>query len=410
MASRIRLSCAAVLLWQAMGIAQETPPSAEAVLEQMEQARRGQAAPELLELMKMEGRFSLVVGRPSQEDMQLAGPFTLFYAPGRAVQVMDYPGWGTMRSGYDERFSWEDHPAFGASTYSGADDAAMRRCLDVFRYTPWRRMYESAALRESKTLDGRPHHLLAMTPKEGEPDLWYVDPQTSLPRRVDLVLPGDEGVAQLDFEDWKLVDGVPYAHTVKTTVGSATGVSTFTKITHGADVPDAEFAPTEKVLALMNQNEPKIEDCRIEKVQRTPVASIRKKIKMQDIGRELAHMLPAVMQHLNSVNVAPAGAPFTRYYGDVRQPLVEVEAGIPVTEAIKGKDEVHPGELPAGRVATTWHIGPYHELSKSYARLEAWMKQQQLEPDGAPWEIYWTDPGLEQDPAKWRTQILWPVK
>jgi hypothetical protein len=30
--------------------------------------------------------------------------------------------------------------------------------------------------------------------------------------------------------------------------------------------------------------------------------------------------------------------------------------------------------------------------------------------DGGPWEIYWTDPGLERDPAKWRTEIVQPVK
>ena len=33
-----------------------------------------------------------------------------------------------------------------------------------------------------------------------------------------------------------------------------------------------------------------------------------------------------------------------------------------------------------------------------------------MQPMEGQWEIYWTDPGLEPDPAKWRTQIFFPVK
>ena len=66
--------------------------------------------------------------------------------------------------------------------------------------------------------------------------------------------------------------------------------------------------------------------------------------------------------------------------------------------------------LPACRAVSTWHVGPYHTLSATYEKAEKWMAEQKLEKAGASWEIYWTDPGLEPDPAKWRTQILIPVK
>jgi AraC family transcriptional regulator len=38
------------------------------------------------------------------------------------------------------------------------------------------------------------------------------------------------------------------------------------------------------------------------------------------------------------------------------------------------------------------------------------MKSQGLEPAGAPWEVYVTDPGAEPDPSKWRTDIFFPVR
>ena len=32
-----------------------------------------------------------------------------------------------------------------------------------------------------------------------------------------------------------------------------------------------------------------------------------------------------------------------------------------------------------------------------------------LEAAGGPWEVYWTNPGMVPDPAKWRTQIFAPL-
>ena len=77
---------------------------------------------------------------------------------------------------------------------------------------------------------------------------------------------------------------------------------------------------------------------------------------------------------------------------------------------VEGKDRVKSTELPAGKAAVTWHVGSYDTVVKSQARLAHWLKAQSLQPDGGHWEVYWTDPGIEPDPAKWRTRIFWPVK
>ena len=39
----------------------------------------------------------------------------------------------------------------------------------------------------------------------------------------------------------------------------------------------------------------------------------------------------------------------------------------------------------------------------------AWLTQEKRVPGAQMWEIYLTDPAQEPDPAKWRTQICWPV-
>ena len=87
-----------------------------------------------------------------------------------------------------------------------------------------------------------------------------------------------------------------------------------------------------------------------------------------------------------------------------------MEAGIPVKAAITGRGRIQAGELPAGKVVSAWHLGPYHKLQESYGKLEAWLKEHKHSSRGGAWEIYWTDPGLEPDQRKWCTQILWPIE
>ena len=50
------------------------------------------------------------------------------------------------------------------------------------------------------------------------------------------------------------------------------------------------------------------------------------------------------------------------------------------------------------------------QLARFYGRLLGWVGKNGLTPRGGTWEVYWTDPGLEPDAAKWRTQLFVPVR
>lgn len=173
-------------------------------------------------------------------------------------------------------------------------------------------------------------------------------------------------------------------------------------LTNPADVPDPKnwrtrvVWPVRKIIG-------------IETTKAQPVASIRVKTTPDKISTTLAELLPEVMRHLDRSGVQPAGPPFSRYHtrgaGEI-----DLEAGIPVAKPIAGEARVQAGELPAGKAAMTWHVGDYRLLHQTYAFLERWMKANQHAPSGAPWEFYVQDPAKNPDPAKWQTQIFWPIK
>jgi hypothetical protein len=65
------------------------------------------------------------------------------------------------------------------------------------------------------------------------------------------------------------------------------------------------------------------------------------------------------------------------------------------------------GSLPAGRVATTVHVGPYARLSDAHAALREWCAEHGHSCSGVSWELYghWEE-SWNTDPSKIRTDVF----
>ncbi len=65
-----------------------------------------------------------------------------------------------------------------------------------------------------------------------------------------------------------------------------------------------------------------------------------------------------------------------------------VEVGAAVSEPFTGNDRVHCSQLPAGRVVTATHFGPYGRLSEAHAAIRAWCAERGHRCSVISWEIY----------------------
>ncbi len=174
-------------------------------------------------------------------------------------------------------------------------------------------------------------------------------------------------------------------------------------------LPEELLAAARELEKARTNSDSKTAVCKVVDLDEQPVARMRRTIQAANISMELGRMLPAIMMHVQRQGVAIAGAPYSRYHSfDGR--TFDLECGVPVVEKIEGNGKVEAGVLPGGKAISTWHIGPYHKLGDSHGRLGQWVKDSEWDANGAMWEIYWTDPGLEKDPTKWRTQIVQPVR
>lgn len=334
-----------------------------------------------------------------------------------------------MTMGSTGTWCWTTDPALGIAIREGVDAAPVRRMFAIFRGVPARELYESAETVERKELEGRPCLHLALLPKErpsqGTPrrEAWYVDAETHRLVRIDIALPNPEpggGLLpmQFVFSDWERVAGLLVAKTRRQVVGVMALTYRFERVEVNGEVAPERAAPPQEVRAAFDDPERErgpqsneeidLEAIRVETLKERPAATIRVTIDEQDIAAQLAVLFGEIGRHVSQGGGSMAGPPFTRYHGRA-DGKVDMEAGIPLKSAVPAAGRVLDARLPGGRAAVAWHVGPYQELRRTYARLEQWMAAQGLQPAGAPWEVYWTDPGIEPDPQKWRTQVLWPV-
>ncbi|MEO6703571.1 MAG: GyrI-like domain-containing protein [Jatrophihabitantaceae bacterium] len=148
---------------------------------------------------------------------------------------------------------------------------------------------------------------------------------------------------------------------------------------------------------------------------------IRGRVTMDTIPI-IADRFPELLDWLAQHQIEPAGPPMLKYNLFDGDGILEIEAAVPVTGAVDtaSSDAVISGTVPAGRYASTVHLGHFEGLPAATGRLLDWTSEQQLRfevadtPTGERWagrlEIYHTDPRLEPDPSNWTTELAFLLK
>ena len=125
-------------------------------------------------------------------------------------------------------------------------------------------------------------------------------------------------------------------------------------------------------------------------------------------AKELAQFVPAACGEVWSF-IRSAGLPRPgRHLALYLDAQGSVEVGAEVSEPFGGNDRVHCSQLPAGRVATTVHFGPYGRLSDAHAAIREWCAGHGHRRSGVSWEIYghWEE-SWNTDSSKIRTDVFY---
>ena len=138
---------------------------------------------------------------------------------------------------------------------------------------------------------------------------------------------------------------------------------------------------------------------RLEQHGDRPLAVVRRLAASHELSRVVPDACGTVWNVIRSQRVSGAG----RHVAVYLDGQINLEVGAEVPGPFQGDGQVVYSATPAGLVATTAHMGPYHLLGDAYAAINKWCADHQLTAAGPTWEIYghWDD-----DPSKLRTDVF----
>jgi hypothetical protein len=135
-------------------------------------------------------------------------------------------------------------------------------------------------------------------------------------------------------------------------------------------------------------------------VQGRPIAATRARTtwtEFPDVWRPLLDRVYAVLRDTGAVEFPGRNVILYRDHGgDTADPQcsgLELEVGVEAVIPFEPRDDVRLSRLPAGRVAWTLHVGPYHRLAEAHRAVIEWCEAQGLALTGTSWEVYghWRD-------------------
>jgi effector-binding domain-containing protein len=139
------------------------------------------------------------------------------------------------------------------------------------------------------------------------------------------------------------------------------------------------------------------------------VLAARERVTMSTIAERLGAAFGEIMACGQAAGATYAGPPFVQYPERFDEGTEgEIVVCMPVAPGAAGAGRVTLEAIPATRVASTLHVGPYREISPAYEALMEAMTAEGLRPGGPPREVYLNDPGTVPEHAL-LTEIDWPV-
>lgn len=154
-------------------------------------------------------------------------------------------------------------------------------------------------------------------------------------------------------------------------------------------------------------------EIRIKRIDAQPIAVLETQAHSESIGDAIGRSLPVVEQRLKDLSVTDRGQPVVIYFDDeegrsfFEPPGLRVYIGWELARPLpEANDRVRASSLPAGRVASALHIGPYQELCRAHDAVRKRCSDQGLAITGVNWERYGDH---HEDPQLLRTEVLYAL-
>jgi len=212
-------------------------PTVDQILDKYVQAIGGKAAVEKQTTRVAKGSFEIAAFGAS-------GTAEIYAkAPNKSATVIDVAGYGVVEQIFDGKTGWSKDPQNGLREKAGAELASTKLDSDFYKQVRLKQLYPNIVVKGTDKVGEKEVYVLVATPAESSPETWYFDTQSGLILREDAERESPEGkqAIQVFYEDYKEVDGVKMAFSIRQITPAFTLNIKMLEMKHNVPVDDAKF-------------------------------------------------------------------------------------------------------------------------------------------------------------------------
>jgi hypothetical protein len=163
-------------------------------------------------------------------------------APNMNAVVVDLGGM-QIRQAFDGTVAWEDNPQTGMREKTGLELAQARREATFNPELKMKQLYPKMTIRGREKVGTADAWVVDAVPAEGSPVVFFFDAESGLPLRMDSTQDTPQGAIQIQayLEDYRVVDGVKVAHTLRQVTSMFTMTMRLTEVKHNVTLDDKMF-------------------------------------------------------------------------------------------------------------------------------------------------------------------------
>jgi hypothetical protein len=172
-------------------------------------------------------------------------PMEMFYkAPNKRSMKIDVPGFGAVVGVFNGATAWSSDPMNGLRELSGAELAQTKREADFHLELNLKQHFTKLEVKSKEKVGSYETYLIEATSNEAPPVKYYFDVNTGLLVRQDGEEESPQGKVLMEnyMDDYKAVDGVKIAHTLKRVNPMMTVVIKVTEVKNNVEIEEAKFA------------------------------------------------------------------------------------------------------------------------------------------------------------------------
>lgn len=211
-------------------------PTIDQVLDKAITALGGRAAMEKVTSRTGKGTIEI-------PDAGMSGSIQVYEkAPNQSAVMIDLGGM-QIRQGFDGAVAWEEDPQQGLRVKAGVELAEAKREATFNPELKMKELYPKLTIRGREKVGTSDAWVVDAVPAEGAPVVFYFDVESGLPVRMDATRDTPQGPIQMQsyLDDYRVIDGVKVAHTLRQVTSMFTMTMRLSEVKHNVTLDDKMF-------------------------------------------------------------------------------------------------------------------------------------------------------------------------